>query len=68
MKIIIDHYKHYVYNQSKLKKGSATLKDYLLKLPQELHAKLKATSALKGMTMMDFIIEAIKEKIEKEGK
>lgn len=44
------------------------MKDYLLKLKPELHKKLKSTAALKGLTMMDFIIEAIKEKIEKESK
>lgn len=43
------------------------MKDYLLKLPQELHAKLKATAALKGVSMMEFIVEAIKEKIKNEG-
>jgi predicted DNA-binding protein len=41
------------------------VKDYLLKMPQELHKKLKVTAAMNGLTMMDFIIEAIKEKIEK---
>jgi predicted HicB family RNase H-like nuclease len=44
------------------------MKDYLLKLPKELHGKLKATAALKGVSMMAFIIQAIEEKIAKEWK
>ena len=43
-------------------------KDYLVKMSKELHAKLKAISALKGITMMNFIIEAIEEKIQREWK
>jgi len=44
------------------------MKDYLLKMPKELHGKLKATAALKGMSMMAFIIEAVQEKIAREWK
>jgi predicted HicB family RNase H-like nuclease len=41
-------------------------KDYLLKMPIDLHKKLKSTAALKGVSMMEFIINAI-EKALKEG-
>lgn len=44
------------------------MKDYLLKMNKDLHAKLKATAALKGVSMMAFIIEAIQEKIAREWK
>jgi hypothetical protein len=38
-------------------------KTYLLELPEELHANIKATAALtKGKTMGDLMIEALKEK------
>lgn len=44
------------------------MKDYLLKLPQELHSKIKVVSYTQGKTMMQFILEAINEKLEKENK
>lgn len=43
------------------------MKDYLLKLPVDLHTKLKVTAALKGLTMMEFIIKAIEKAIKEEG-
>lgn len=42
------------------------MKEYLLKLPKELHTQIKIMSVLQGKTMMEFMIEAIKEKIERE--
>lgn len=41
------------------------MKDYLLKLPPDLHKQLKITATLHGKTMMAFIVEAIKEKLDR---
>ena len=44
------------------------MKGFLLKLPVELHTKIKVLTATKSVTMSDFIIEAIQEKLKKESK
>jgi predicted DNA-binding protein len=44
------------------------MKDYLLKMPVELHTKVKTFAFMSGKTMVQFIIEAINEKLEREGK
>lgn len=44
------------------------MKNFLIALPLDLHAKLKATAALKRMTMLQFILDAISEKIDRESK
>jgi predicted HicB family RNase H-like nuclease len=50
-----------------LLEGRPSMKDYLLKLPLELHTKLKIAAALKGVSMMQFIVDAINEKLEQEN-
>ena len=40
------------------------MQDYMLKIPVELHKKIKVISVVSGITMRDFIVEAIKEKVE----
>jgi hypothetical protein len=37
-------------------------------MPEDLHRKLKIMSVVENVTMMDFIVEAIIEKLEKEKK
>ena len=44
------------------------MKDYLLKLPLELHTRIKVFTATKGITMAQFIVEAVTEKLNKESK
>jgi predicted DNA-binding protein len=44
------------------------VKDFLVKMPLELHTKLKMQSVLTGKTMLQFVVEAINEKLEREGK
>lgn len=44
------------------------MKDYLLKLPQEIHSRIKVIAALKGTTMAQFILDAVNEKLSKESK
>ena len=39
---------------------------YLLRMPQELHTKVKVAAFKTGKTMLQFIIEAIQEKLQKE--
>ena len=39
---------------------------YLLRMPQELHTKVKIASFSTGKTMLQFILEAIQEKLQKE--
>lgn len=43
-------------------------KDYLLRLPEDLHKDLKVASVITGKTMLDFILEAIREKLQNENK
>jgi hypothetical protein len=43
-------------------------KEYLLRFPESLHKALKLKSFHEDTTMQEIIIEAIKEKIKKEGK
>lgn len=42
------------------------MKDYLLKLPAELHKRLKIAAFMQEKTMMAFILEAIEEKIQRQ--
>lgn len=44
------------------------MKDYLLKMPQELHTRLKVITAIKGITMAQFIVDAVTEKLNREEK
>lgn len=39
----------------------------MLDVPTDLHKELKILSAVHGVTMGNFIVEAIREKIQKEG-
>ena len=41
------------------------MKKYLLELPTELHRDLKSTVAMEDTTIKDYIIAAIREKLEK---
>ena len=43
------------------------MRDFMLRLPQDLHKKLKIIAATQGVTMTSYIIEAIQEKIKKEN-
>ena len=43
------------------------MKDFMLKIPVDLHQKLKIIAVTKGVTMTSYIIEAIQEKIKKEN-
>lgn len=43
-----------------------TKKDYLLRIPEGLHKELKINSVIAGKTMLDFILEAIEEKLQNE--
>jgi hypothetical protein len=43
-------------------------KEYLLRMSEDLHKELKVLTVVKETTMMDFIVEAIKEKISRENK
>lgn len=52
-------------------KAKTTTEDmsiYLLKLPQELHKQTKIICVEKGISMKDYIIEAITEKNNKTSK
>lgn len=42
--------------------------NFMLKMPVKLHKVLKIYAVTNGVTMTDFIIEAINEKLEKENK
>lgn len=42
------------------------MRDFMLKLPFDLHRKLKIIAVTKDTTMTAFIIEAIKEKMQRE--
>ena len=42
------------------------MRDFMLKLPFELHKKLKIIAVTEDTTMTAFIIEAIEEKMERE--
>lgn len=41
--------------------------NFMLKMPIKLHKALKIYAVMNGITMSDFIIEAIKEKLEKQN-
>ena len=43
------------------------MRDFMLRLPYDLHKKLKIIAVTKGVTMTSYIIEAIQEKIKKEN-
>ena len=40
------------------------MKDFLLKIPVDLHRQIKIFSAISGVTMTKFILDPTKEKIE----
>lgn len=40
------------------------MQNFLLKIPVDLHKKIKICSAISGVTMTKFILDATKEKIE----
>lgn len=42
--------------------------NFLARLTKELHLQIKVKAATQGKTMNDWINEAIKEKLEREGK
>ena len=42
------------------------MRDFMLKLPFDLHRKLKIIAVTQGTTMTAFIIEAIQEKMQRE--
>lgn len=39
------------------------MQDFMLKIPVDLHRKVKVFSAISGITMREFILEAVKEKV-----
>ena len=41
------------------------MKDFMLKIPVDLHQKLKVIAAVNNITMTGFILEAVKEKMER---
>lgn len=43
------------------------MQQFIVNMPKELHAKIKFTAFKKGDTMTKFIIEAIREKLERES-
>ena len=43
------------------------MRDFMLRLPQDLHKKLKIIAVTHGVTMTSFIIEAIQEKMKREN-
>lgn len=43
------------------------MRDFMLRLPQDLHKKLKIIAVTQGVTMTSFIIEAIQEKMKREN-
>lgn len=40
------------------------MQNFMLKIPVDLHRKIKIFSAISGTTMTDFILEAVKEKVD----
>jgi predicted DNA-binding protein len=57
----------YIYNEKYKVNRRYNMKDYLLKMPVELHSKVKTFAFMSGKTMVQFIIEAINEKLERES-
>lgn len=43
-------------------------KEYLLRMSEELHLQLKIKTITENTTMMEYIVEAIKEKLERDSK
>lgn len=43
------------------------MKDFMLRLPFDLHRKLKIIAVTQEITMTAFIIEAIQEKMKREN-
>ena len=43
------------------------MRDFMLRLPYDLHKKLKIIAVTQGVTMTSFIIEAIQEKMKREN-
>ena len=41
------------------------MQDFMLKIPVSLHKRVKILSAISGVTMREFILEAVKEKVAK---
>lgn len=40
---------------------------YVRNVPESLMRLVRATAALRGQTMRDFVLEAVNEKLEREG-
>ena len=43
------------------------MRDFMLRLPHDLHKKLKIIAATEGVTMTSYIIEAVREKMKREN-
>ena len=43
------------------------MKVFALKLAQDIHMQVKIAAAQNGQSMLDWIVEALKEKLEKVG-
>ena len=43
------------------------MRDFMLRLPHDLHKKLKIIAVTQGVTMTSYIIEAIREKMKREN-
>jgi len=43
-------------------------RSFVLSIDEDLRNKVKATAAMKSMAMNEWITEAVKEKLEREGK
>lgn len=43
-------------------------KRFILSMPEVLHKQVKTIAALESVSMNNFIVEAIQDKIKKEGK
>ena len=43
------------------------MRDFMLRLPHDLHKKLKMIAVTREVTMTSYIIEAIQEKIKREN-
>lgn len=42
------------------------MRDFMLRLPHDLHKRLKIIAATKDTSMTNYIIEAIQDKMERE--
>jgi hypothetical protein len=56
-------YPGYIYTHSHLKLRRWTLKQIHIKLPEPLHRNLRIQAAIKGQTLQDYVVEAIKDKV-----